>query len=98
MPRFSAGMAFTMLVGREFYRFGYLSKEGPSSQVREVGAIALNVAGIALVGMSALCVLKRQTGGFFAKRKSVRYFTHTPYDVRMEKVVKDAEFTAKGFD
>ena len=91
-------MAFTMLVGREFYRFGYLTKEGPSSHVREVGAVALNAAGVLLVGSTALCVLKRQTGGFFSRRKQVRYFTHTHYDVRMEKVVKETDFTAKGYD
>ena len=96
-PRFSAGMAATMLIGRELYRFGYLTKEGPSSRIREAGAIPLNAAGFFLIGGAALSVLKRQTGGFFARRKSVRYFTTTHYDVRMEKVVKDAEFAAKGF-
>ena len=86
-----------MLIGRELYRFGYLTKEGPSSRIREAGAIPLNAAGFFLIGGAALSVLKRQTGGFFARRKSVRYFTTTHYDVRMEKVVKDAEFAAKGF-
>ena len=80
MPRFSTLMATTMLIGREFYRFGYLDRDGPSSRVREVGAVALNAAGIFLIASSALVVLKRQTGGFFSRRKFVRRFTMNHYD------------------
>ena len=97
MPRFTASMAAVMLVGREFYRFGYLDKNGPSSKVREVGAVALNAAGIFVTLSAVMVVLKRQTGGFFSRRKFVRRFTHTFYDTRMEKVLKDAELAAKGF-
>lgn len=52
-------MAAVMLVGREFYRFGYLDKHGPSSVVREIGAVALNAAGIFVTASAALVVLKR---------------------------------------
>ena len=90
MPRFSTMMATTMLLGREFYRFGYLDRDGPSSRVREVGAVALNAAGIFLIASAALVVLKRQTGGFFSRRKFVRRFTMNHYDKQLEKVQKDA--------
>ena len=97
MPRFTTAMAATMFVGREFYRFGYLDKHGPSSRVREVGAVALNAAGVFLLLSSAFVVLKRQTGGFFSRRNFVRRFTMNQYDKKLEKVVKDAENAAKGY-
>ena len=59
MPRFATGMAGVMLIGRELYRFGYLDKDGPSSKVREAGAIPLNAAGVFLIGSMAFFVLKR---------------------------------------
>lgn len=96
MPRFAAGMAATMLVGREFYRFGYLDKQGPSSHVREVGAVALNAAGFFLITASAFYILKRQTGGFFSRRKFVRYWTHGHYELQLEKVQKAADLAKKG--
>ena len=52
-------MASVMLIGRELYRFGYLDKDGPSSKVREAGAIPLNAAGVFLIGSMAFFVLKR---------------------------------------
>ena len=91
MPRFAAAMAGTMLVGREFYRFGYLTNEGATSKIREAGAIPLNLAGVLLTGSIAMFIFKRQTGGFFSRRKTVRRFTTNAYDIRMEKVLKDAE-------
>lgn len=96
MPRFAAGMAATMLVGREFYRFGYLDKQGPSSKVREVGAVALNAAGFLLINSVLFYTLKRQTGGFFSRRKFVRYWTHGHYEVQLEKVQKATELARKG--
>ena len=91
MPRFATAMASMMLVGREFYRFGYLNKDGPSSIVREMGAVPLNAAGFLLIGSFAFLAAKRRTGDFFSRRKSVRYFTHNHLNLRLEKVLKDAE-------
>lgn len=96
MPRFTVAMAGVMLIGREFYRFGYLDKDGPSSTIRELGAVPLNAAGFLLINSLAFFVLKRQIGGFFTRRKFVRYFTTTHYDKRMEKVVKEHDWAAKG--
>jgi len=59
MPRFTVAMASVMLVGREFYRFGYLDKDGPSSTIREMGAVPLNAAGFLLINSLAFFVLKR---------------------------------------
>ena len=59
MPRFTVAMAAVTLVGREFYRFGYIDKDGPSSKVREIGAVSLNAAGIFLAISAAMVVLKR---------------------------------------
>ena len=73
-------MAGIMLVGREFYRFGYLDKDGPSSKIREIGAVPLNAAEFFLIGATAFVVLKRQTGGFFSRRKFVRKRTWSHYD------------------
>mmetsp|Transcript_25345 Transcript_25345/g.29762 ORF Transcript_25345/g.29762 Transcript_25345/m.29762 type:complete len:110 (-) Transcript_25345:193-522(-) len=59
MPRFTTAMASVMLIGREFYRFGYLTKEGPSSVIREIGAVPLNAAGFFLINSMAFVALKR---------------------------------------
>jgi len=80
MPRFAAAMAGVMLVGREFYRFGYLGKQGPNSKIRELGAVPLNAAGFLLINALAFFALKRRTGDFFARRKFVRRFTHNHFD------------------
>ena len=89
-------MAGVMIVGRELYRHGYHDRHGPSSKVREAGAVPLNAAGFFLISSLAFIALKRQTGAFFGRRKFVRYFTHTPYDKHMEEVVKKADWAKKG--
>ena len=96
MPRFSAAMAGVMLVGREFYRFGYLDKDGPSSKIREIGAVPLNAAGFFLITSLAFIAAKRRTGDFFSRRKFVRRFTHTHYDKHMEQVLKEEGWAKQG--
>ena len=95
-PRFAAAMGGVMLLGRELYRFGYLDKDGPSSKVREMGAVPLNAAGFFLIGATTFAVLKRQTGGFFSRRKTVRRFTMTHYDLELEKVNKKLDLAERG--
>ena len=48
-PRFATGLGSVILVGREFYRAGYMSNDGPNSKIREIGAIPLNVAEMLLM-------------------------------------------------
>ena len=96
MPRFATAMGSVMLVGREFYRFGYHDKNGASSKVRELGAIPLNIAGVLLMGSLGLVAAKRRTGDFWGRRKFVRYFTHNHADSRLEEVIKKAENAKKG--
>ena len=88
MPRFTAAMATVVLFGRELYRFGYLTKEGPSSKIRELGAVPLNAAEFFVIGSVSCYLFKRWSGGFFSRRKLVRRFTTTAYDKRMEEVMK----------
>jgi len=96
MPRFSASMAAVVLVGRELYRFGYLTKEGPSSPIRELGAVPLNAAEFLLIGSVSFYLFKRFSGKFFSNRKSVRYFTDSHYDKQMEKVIKEIDLAKRG--
>jgi hypothetical protein len=90
-PRFTVGCTSTVLVGRELYRRGYLSKDGPNSFVRELGAIPLNVAELLLVLSLGVVWLKYKTGAFFLRRKFIRRFTWTHYDRRLEELEKEAE-------
>ena len=48
-PRLATGLGSTILVGRELYRFGYMSPDGPNSHIREAGAIPLNIAEIIML-------------------------------------------------
>ena len=43
-PRFATALGSVVLVGRELYRAGYMSPDGPNSHIREAGAIPLNIA------------------------------------------------------
>ena len=64
-PRLAASVAGVVFVGREFYRIGYLTKEGPSSVIREIGAVPVNVSEIFLIlGISSI-YLRRRFGSFF---------------------------------
>lgn len=90
-PRFTFGCTSVVLVGRELYRFGYMSKDGPNSKIRELGAYPLNIAEILMILSLGVVYLKYKTGAFFLRRKVVRRFTHTTYDKRFEELEKEAE-------
>lgn len=96
LPRFTASMATVVLVGRELYKYGYLTKEGPSSKIREMGALPLNAAEFFVIGSVPFFLFKRWSGGFFARRKFVRYFTFNAYDRRMEEVAKRLDLEKRG--
>ena len=91
LPRFTFGCTSVVLVGRELYRFGYMSKDGPNSKIRELGAYPLNIAEILMILSLGVVYLKYKTGAFFLRRKVVRRFTHTTYDKRFEELEKVAE-------
>ena len=45
-PRLTTGFGIIILFGRELYRYGYMTNEGPNSLIREIGAYALNISEI----------------------------------------------------
>jgi hypothetical protein len=96
-PRFVVGCTSVVLVGREFYRQGYLTKDGPNSFIRELGAIPLNMAEISMILALGLVWLKYKTGAFFLRRKFVRRFTWTAFDKRMEELQKQSEKAARSW-
>ena len=80
-------MGSVVLVGRELYRYGYMTKDGPNSNIREYGAYPLNIAELLCIFAVLLGFSKSRLGGFFSRRKIVRYFTHTKYDIELEKII-----------
>ena len=62
-PRFVAAMGGTIIAGRELYRIGYTSPEGPTSKIREMGAIPLNAAELLILGSVAFVVPKATKTG-----------------------------------
>ena len=78
-PRLTAGLGVTILGGRELYRIGYMSKDGPTSKIRELGAVPLNIAELFLVLSLSFVFLRYQTGFFLGNRKSIRYLTKSAY-------------------
>ena len=70
-PRITAAMGGVVLVGRELYRYGYMTKQGPNSGIRELGAIPLNVAEFLVVGCLLFTYGRYKMGPFFSRRKIV---------------------------
>jgi hypothetical protein len=62
-------MGMVVLVGREFYRYGYTSNDGPNSRIREMGAIPLNAAESFLLCGIILMGARYSLGGFLKRRK-----------------------------
>uniref|UniRef100_A0A7S3FVC5 Uncharacterized protein n=1 Tax=Strombidium rassoulzadegani TaxID=1082188 RepID=A0A7S3FVC5_9SPIT len=87
-PRITLTFASIVLVGRELYRVGYLSDDGPTSKIREVGAIPLNITELLLALSVFFLSIRYRTGPFFARRKFVQRFTKTPYDHQLEEAIK----------
>lgn len=48
-PTLAAIFGTTTLVGRELYKYGYNTRQGPNSNIREAGAIMLNASEILLL-------------------------------------------------
>jgi len=96
-PRFTVGCTTTVLLGRELYRRGYLSKEGANSKLREMGAIPLNIAEMVLILSLGLVYLKYKTGSFFLRRKFIRRFSWTHYDKRFEELKREQDKASKSW-
>ena len=71
MPRFFTAMGLTVIVGRELYRYGYMTNEGPNSHIREAGAIPLNAAEFFMIAAVGGRALKYFFGPFFGRRKFI---------------------------
>ena len=48
-PKLTASLGCVVLIGRELYRYGYMTKHGPNSWIRELGAYPLNIAELLLI-------------------------------------------------
>ena len=70
-PRTTLGLGVVMLGGRELYRMGYQTSDGPNSKIREMGAIPLNIAELLMVIGVSCVALKYRVGPFIARRKIV---------------------------
>ena len=81
-PRFVTAMGGTVLVGRELYRTGYTSSDGPTSKIREMGAIPLNIAELLVLGAGFFVYARFAGGPFIWRRKFIKkYFSHTPVQI-----------------
>ena len=94
--RWAASAAGFVLVGRELYRFGYRSKHGASSPIREAGAIPLNIAEFSMICALSLVYLKYRVGPFFARRGFVQRWTKTSYDKKYAEVTEELERNSGG--
>ena len=83
-------MGAVVLVGRELYRLGYMSPDGPNSKIREAGAIPLNVAELLVLGSVMFVFARYAFGPYVWRRKFVKkYFTHSPVQIEKENQYKD---------
>lgn len=81
-------MGATVLVGRELYRYGYMTNDGPNSSIREAGAIPLNVAEMLMIVGIAGIMTGYLFGPFMRNRKLVKRFTMSKIDRKTEEVIK----------
>ena len=86
-PRTAAALGTVVIGGREIYRYGYMTPDGPNSKVREKGAYPLNIAEAVLAVSVTFIFLRYQFGGFVSRRRISRYFTETPYQKELEKLM-----------
>ncbi len=86
MPRVFGTLGTVVLIGRELYRYGYMTNDGPNSRIREAGAIPLNAAEFfMMVGVGGLA-LQYFCGPFFARRGFVKRLTMSKIDRKIEYV------------
>lgn len=86
-PLFTTYLGSIVLVGRELYRYGYTTNDGPNSDIREYGAYPLNISELLCIFAILLGFAKTRFGGFASRRKIVRYFSKSQYDKELEKII-----------
>jgi len=86
-PRFTLALTSVVIAGRCLYTAGYMSKEGPNSKIREMGAIPLNVAEICLIlGLGALVFKSTSTLGLLKNRKIYKRYTMDLVKIKGEEL------------
>ena len=93
-PRTAAVFGTTVLVGRELYRYGYMT-DGPTSKVREAGAIPLNIAELLTLLLLGFGVVRYQTGGFIQRRKLYQRLFSSEYKIQLDKIQREADKVTK---
>ena len=68
-PKMTAGLGLVVLAGRELYKYGYMTKDGPNSFIRELGAFPLNVSEFLITLSLGFMYLRYRTGPLLKKRK-----------------------------
>ena len=89
-PRLTASLGLCVLGGRELYRQGYLSDDGPNSQIREMGAYPLNIAELLVATAFAGFVFRQQFGRLLTNRKFFKKMVKSKYFLEYEKLQKDS--------
>ena len=87
-PRVTAGLATIVLGGRTLYRIGYLSDEGPTSKIREAGAIPLNIAEILLICSLPFVYWRARYPGLLRNRSFYKSLFVSRGNQQMEKTLK----------
>ena len=87
-PRTVASLGVITITGREIYRYGYMTKEGPNSYVREVGAVSLNIAELFTISLIGVVALRYFFGPFFNNRRFVKRFKLGKVDIKLEEVMR----------
>ena len=89
VPRITAGLGLVVIGGRELYRFGYMSPEGPTSKIREQGAYPLNISELLLASGVLFMFLRYQFGGFVSRRKLIQRLTMSRHEVELAALKDD---------
>jgi hypothetical protein len=74
-PRITVGLGAVVLGGRELYRVGYMSPEGPTSKIREKGAYPLNIAELLVLFSVSFVFISYQFGGLIRNRNFFKRLT-----------------------
>ena len=78
-PRITLGLGGVVLGGRELYRIGYMSNEGPTSKIREYGAMPLNIAELFALLSVSFVFIRYQFGGLVRNRNFFKKLTQSKY-------------------
>jgi hypothetical protein len=85
----TAGLGAVILGGRELYRVGYQTNDGPNSKIREAGAIPLNIAELLIALGLCFTFMRYRFGLFISNRNIVQKFTMTKYQKTLHDMRND---------